>query len=163
MGCFLVVLSLALPLSASTPPELVSPNDTVKRLHASSQERITWGELARDHSHEDSIVRFGELLAKMDRELDKAVVEYARENEIVLPEQPLPTRDEPLGRLEGPAFDTAFLARVAQSNKHMIAFLTRTREQYADPTFRRLVNKALSTYRDSQRELEKLYEEMPAG
>lgn len=156
----LSLLFLALPVAAA---ELVSPNECVKRLHAASLERIHWGDLARDHSHDDAVIRFGELIAKQERELDRAVVDYAKANEIALPERPAPVRNEPLERLEGPAFDTAFLARVAQSNKENISFLLRTREQYADPTFRRLVNKALASYRDSQRELEKLYEELPAG
>ncbi len=156
----LSLLFLALPAAAA---ELVSPSDCVKRLHAASLERIQWGDLALDNSRDDAITRFGELLARQERELDRAVVDYAKANEIELPQRPPPGRNEPLERLEGPAFDTAFLARVAQSNKENISFLMRTREQYADPTFRRLVNKALATYRDSQRELEKLYEELPAG
>jgi predicted outer membrane protein len=161
---FAVVCLFAIPsFAAEADRELVSPNECLKRLHDSSRQRIEWGDLAKQRGADEDVIAFGELLSRRDGELDKALVEYAKANEIPLPDRLPTTRDEPLNRLEGSAFDTAFLSRVAQSNKTMIAFLERSREQYGDATFRRLVNKALATYRDSQRELEKLYENLPAG
>ena len=158
-----VLLSCLLFSPAAFAAELLSQGDLLKRLHDANQQRIGWGALARDISPTDAVNGYGEQLARRDAELDRAVTEYAKETQVALPDRGGAPRDEPLGRLEGSAFDAAFLSRMATSNKAMISLLERTRGQYSDALFRRLVNKALATYRDDQRELEKLYEELPAG
>ena len=158
------VVALCLLLSpAAFAAELLSQGDLLKRIHEANLQRVGWGELAQAQSQEEAISGYGEQLAARNGELDKAVLAYAKLTDVTLPESAPLGRDEPLGRLNGPAFDSAFLSRVATSNKQLISLLERTRHQHSDPLFRRLVNKALSTYRDDQRELEKLHEELPAG
>ncbi len=130
----------------------------VEQLHAANRQRQAWGELPAAATQTEAVKALGSRLQRDHIILDSAVMQYAGANDLVLKDEPL--APSPLSKLEGARFDAAWLSTVDRSNVEMTRIVDGCTRLTAEPQLRRLLNKAMATYREHQREVDRAYREL---
>lgn len=134
----------------------------LSQLHQESVTSIEVGQLTLLHGSSKAVVSFAANVARGQRQLNEAVVEYAKANACPLEPVTASPAAQPLRKLQGPELDRAFLVYVAETSDAMIAALRVTGGE-GDPHFKRVVNRALATYREQRRVADRLLREVPLG
>jgi len=140
-------------MSASAEPGSIAK--CVQELHTANRLRQAWGELPAQKTETAPIRDLGVQLVRDHVVLDGALLQYAGTNGIELKDVPLPPAS-----IDQPSFDAKFLATLERHNATMLRSVDACLRLTADPQFRRVLNKALATYRDHQRAVDRAYREL---
>ena len=153
MKWFLAAAAVLVPALAHADSQV----DLLNRLHREALTRIELATLA----HERGQSAFPDAVANDQRVLDQAIVDYAKQSGIALEPAGAAVPGE-LHRLRGEAFDRRLLAYVADSSQLLIDAMQLQRGQ-GDVQFRRVLNRALGTYREQKRAADRLLRAVPSA
>jgi predicted outer membrane protein len=129
------------------------------------------GNLAQTRAKSDKVKGFGEKMAKDFVRLDQQFIDYAKDHDIVLSDATgmfkgtvkgdVKNRDakfEKLGKLQGEAFDRAFLTATVEGCEKFIPVLEASKGKYEDASFDRVLDKAINTLKGYQKEAQTITE-----
>jgi predicted outer membrane protein len=146
------------------------------KLHKVSMGHVEMGNLAQTHAASDKVKKLGEGMAKDFTKLDQAVIDYAKDHDIVLadalnmgreqtaakPGGKVSEKDKKasdfdrLGKLSGSEFDKAFLTSTIEGCERFIPVLEGAKGKWDDKAFDRVLNRAIDTLKSAHKEAEKL-------
>jgi predicted outer membrane protein len=155
-----IAAAAALLLSSALAAASDAPQAMLSRLHAQATSRIDLGDLVRVRGSQAAVTTFAATVADDQRHLDAAVLQYAKDNDITLEPMGLDPEAAQVGALEGPELDHRFLAYIIDSSATLVRDLEKVEGQ-GDPAYRRVLNHALSCYRDHRARADRLLRAVP--
>lgn len=123
----------------------------LKQLHELNQAQIDIGKIAQQKAMSNDVRELGMNLEKKHAELDRKVIEIARNKGIDLQVGGEPMQDQKVQQLngmQGQQFDKQFLTNLMEGHPKAINELTRSAAQIRDRDVSRLVNDALPLLHD---------------
>ncbi len=150
----------------------LSQSELLDKLHKVAVGHTEMGNLAQTRARSDKVKRLGQRMSKDFVNLDQQFIDYAKKNDIVLSdatgmfkgsEKKAASQKsesmERLGKLQGDAFDRAFLTSAIDGCEKFIPVLEGAKGKFDDAKFDRVLGKAIDTLKGYQKDAEKLRED----
>lgn len=147
----------------------LSQSELLDKLHKVAVGHTEMGNLAQTRARSDKVKRLGERMSKDFVNLDQQFIDYAKKNDIVLSDATGMFKGsdkkgasqksesmERLGKLQGDAFDRAFLTSAIDGCEKFIPILEGAKGKFDDARFDRVLGKAIDTLKGYQKDAEKL-------
>lgn len=149
----------------------LSQSELLDKLHKVSVGHTEMGNLAQTRGKSDKVKGFGEKMTRDFVRLDQQFIDYAKDHDIVLSDATgmfkgsvkgdVKNRDakfDKLGKLQGEAFDRAFLTATVDGCEKLIPVLEGAKGKYEDSRFDRVLEKAIDTLQGYQKEAQQITE-----
>jgi putative membrane protein len=154
-------------MTARSPTGIELPSDekaVLERLKHHNKMEVKWGELGRERASNPQVKQFAEMMVTDHGQANEKVMTYAKTRKWTLAEQPKPMNDtekkgmaaskatmELMQTMQGPAFDSMFMANMVKSHDKTLLKLTAIQEKFSGTELARMANEMMpkiSEHRD---------------
>ena len=150
----------------------LSQSELLDKLHKVAVGHTEMGNLAQTRAKSDKVKRMGEKMSKDFVNLDQQFIDYAKTHDIVLSdatgmfksgEKKATSKKaesmERLGKLQGEAFDKAYLTATVEGCEKLIPVLEGAKGKFEDNKFDRVLSRAIDTLKGYQKDAAKIRED----